>query len=302
MFGSALTIVLPADCSAGAYLTVVVNYQTAPGASALQWLPKEQTADKAHPYMFTQCQAIHARSLLPCQDSPSTKITYEARVVVPAWATALMSAVAVEPAAGKDEAGGDGTKVFYYQQSVPIPSYLIALAVGQLESRELGPRCRAWSEPSMVERVAWEFADTERFLSIAEDILTPYEWGRYDVLCLPPSFPYGGMENPCLTFVTPTLLAGDRSLADVVAHEISHSWTGNLVTNHTWEHFWLNEGWTMWVQRKIMGNFVWGYLLCHSYRSSWFKTFCGRAILSNFLIDTCGIVSIVSICCSPYSR
>lgn len=119
--------------------------------------------------------------------------------------------------------------------------------VGELQSRDISPRVRVWSEPGVVDAAAYEFAETEEFLSAAESLTCPYQWGRYDVLCLPPSFPYGGMENPCLTFATPTLLAGDRSLADVIAHEIAHSWTGNLVTNHTWEHFWLNEGWTVWV-------------------------------------------------------
>jgi leukotriene-A4 hydrolase len=147
---------------------------------------------------------------------------------------------------------GGAKRAFAWKQAVPTSTYLIAIAVGDLESREISKRCRVWSEPSMVEKVEYEFAETEKFLAAAEALTCPYQWGRYDVLCLPPSFPYGGMENPCLTFVTPTLLAGDRSLADVVAHEIAHSWTGNLVTNASWEHFWLNEGWTVWLERRIM--------------------------------------------------
>ncbi|CAM9800066.1 unnamed protein product, partial [Laminaria digitata] len=188
------------------------------------------------------------------------QITYEAKVTVPMWATCLMSALevaAAQPVGGGDGrggAGGDGKHTFSWKQSVPMPSYLIAIAVGDLDSREISPRCvcRIWSEPGVVESAAFDFSQTEEFLQTAEGLVGPYEWGRYDVLCLPPSFPYGGMENPCLTFVTPTLLSGDKSLAFVIAHEISHSWTGNLVTNRTWEHFWLNEGWTMWLERNIM--------------------------------------------------
>lgn len=145
-----------------------------------------------------------------------------------------------------------GSVEFSFKQPVAIPSYLVALAVGRLESRDVGPRSKVWAEPSVVEAAANEFADTESFIAEGEKLLSKYVWTRYDVLCMPPSFPYGGMENPCLTFVTPTLLAGDRSLADVICHEIAHSWTGNLVTTRNWEHFWLNEGCTMWVQRKIM--------------------------------------------------
>ena len=200
-----------------------------------------------------QCQAIHARSLLPCQDCPAVKMTYDARVTVPEWATAVMSALSKDSTKTNTVTTNDkGDKVYEFTQPVPIPSYLFALAVGELDSREISPRCRVWSEPSMVEAVAFEFSQVEDFLVAAEELTMPYQWGRYDLLCLPPSFPYGGMENPCLTFVTPTLLAGDKSLADVVAHEAAHSWSGNLVTNETWEHFWLNEGWTIFLQRKIM--------------------------------------------------
>ena len=183
--------------------------------------------------MFAQCQAIHARALYPCADAPCVKFTYSATVCVPAWATALMSAVLIS---SKSDTGS--TKTYTFEQSVPVPSYLVTAAVGQLRGIDVGPRSTVWSEPSVVEAAAWEFADCEKFLGVAEEIIgEPYAWKRYDVLVLPPSFPYGGMENPCLTFATPTLLAGDRSLANVLIHEISHSWTGNLVTNHTWEHF-----------------------------------------------------------------
>lgn len=145
-------------------------------------------------------------------------------------------------------------KIHKFRQPVPIPSYLIAIAVGDLISKEIGPRTRVWTEKELLDEAAYEFAETETMLKTAEEICGPYVWGIYDLLILPPSFPFGGMENPCLTFVTPTLLAGDRSLANVVAHEISHSWTGNLVTNANFEHFWLNEGFTVFVERKICGR------------------------------------------------
>jgi leukotriene-A4 hydrolase len=228
---------------------VTIVYETTKECSALQWLPPSQTAGKVYPYLFTQCQAIHARSLVPCQDRCGVKMTYRATVTVPDWATCVMSALLQTTTTVGD------TKVFTWNQPVPISSYLFAIAVGELAKKDISERCAIWSEPSLVDAAAHEFAETEQFLEIAEDLAgKKYAWGRYDLLCLPPSFPYGGMENPCLTFVTPTLLAGDRSLADVVAHEIAHSWTGNLVTNATWDHFWLNEGWTTWFQRKIMAR------------------------------------------------
>lgn len=252
VFGNALRIGGIAEAASklagSSSLTVQINYKTSPGSTACQWVQPESTAGRKHPYLFTQCQAIHARSLLPCQDCPAAKFTYSARVECPSWATALMSAIAFKD---KEMASQD-RHVFHYEQKVPIPSYLVALVVGNVTSRTISSRVAVWSEPEEIEKVEYEFAETEEFLNIAEEITgLPYQWGRYDVLCLPPSFPYGGMENPCLTFVTPTLLAGDRSLADVVAHEIAHSWTGNVVTNHTWEHFWLNEGWTVWLERRI---------------------------------------------------
>jgi len=231
---------------------VAITYETTSKCTGVQWLPPSQTSEKKFPYMFTQCQAIHARSLLPCMDCPGVKMTYDCRVTVPNWATCVMSALP------KDNDGNatketSTTKTFSFHQPIPTPAYLFALATGRLSSHDISPRCRIWSEPTMIDAAAYEFAQTEEFLQIAEELVgMKYVWGRYDLLCLPPSFPYGGMENPCLTFVTPTLLAGDRSLADVVAHEIMHSWSGNLVTNANWSHFWLNEGWTRWLQRKVM--------------------------------------------------
>ncbi|DBB10759.1 hypothetical protein WJX82_009512 [Trebouxia sp. C0006] len=250
--GTKLTIGFDKKLSEGQSIDIVISFSTMPKSTALQFLDPSQTGGGKHPYLFTQCQAIHARSFIPCQDTPAAKLTYSAAITVPTPLTALMSAVPQN----SPEASADGaaTHTFKFTQEVPIPSYLLALAVGELEYRQIGPRSKVWSEPSMVEAGAYEFADTAKFLSAAEEVAGEYVWGVYDLLLLPPSFPYGGMENPCLTFVTPTLLAGDRSLVNVVAHEIAHSWTGNLVTNATWEHFWLNEGFTVFLERKIIGR------------------------------------------------
>ena len=249
-FGVACVVPIPAALrEQGRELTIKLEYATSAESTALQWLPPEQTAGKQWPYMFSQCQAIHARALLPCPDAPSAKFTYKAKVNVPEWATALMSAVSL----GTSGDAKQDSRTFIFEQSVPIPSYLVAIAVGQLRGVKVDPRSTVWAEPSVVDAAAWEFAEAEQFLKAGEAVTgQEYVWGIYDILCMPPSFPYGGMENPCLTFATPTLLAGDRSLANVIAHEIAHSWTGNLVTNHTWEHFWLNEGWTRWLENRIL--------------------------------------------------
>ncbi|CAH0695979.1 unnamed protein product [Spodoptera exigua] len=244
--GSKLTILLPKQHSAGEKIKVKIAYSTDPQASALQWLGPEQTSGKKYPYLFSQCQPIHARSILPCQDTPAVKFTYDAEVTAPEEFTVLMSAL-------RGEARNNKTT---FRQPMPLPSYLVAIAVGVLESRTLGPRSRVWSEKEEIERSAWEFAETEKYLQAAEKLCGPYEWSEYDLLVLPPSFPYGGMENPCLTFVTPTLLAGDRSQADVIVHEIMHSWTGNLVTNRNFEHFWLNEGFTVFLERKVGASLI----------------------------------------------
>lgn len=250
-FGSKMTIYLPNDVQHdGSHLSVAVFYSTSPEATALQWMKKEQTADKKAPYLFSQCQAIHARSIVPCMDTPSVKSTYEAQVTVPTGLTCLMSAI------GEGSKGDEEFTTFFYKQPVPIPSYLIAIVVGALEKRDISDRVAVWAEPSVVDKAHWEFSETEDILACAESIAGKYIWGRYDMVCLPPSFPFGGMENPCLTFLTPTLIAGDRSLVSVIAHEIAHSWSGNLVTNSSWEHFWLNEGFTMFIERKICGRLV----------------------------------------------
>jgi leukotriene-A4 hydrolase len=222
--GRQLSICLPTGDSLD---KVKVLYQTTQQSSAVQWLPPMATAGGKYPYLFTQCQAIHARALIPCQDRPGVKTTYSAQVTVPQWATCVMSAVM--KSVHESNLQNTVTKIYSWYQPVPISSYLIALAVGELDKRDISDRCAVWSEPSVVEAAAYEFAQTEDFLRTAEDIAgKPYVWGRYDLLTLPPSFPYGGMENPCLTFVTPTLLAGDRSLADVVG-KFNLKWSQDIV-------------------------------------------------------------------------
>uniref|UniRef100_A0A8C9VS20 Leukotriene A-4 hydrolase n=1 Tax=Scleropages formosus TaxID=113540 RepID=A0A8C9VS20_SCLFO len=240
--GTPLEISLPFELSRGQHVIVEVTYETSPRASALQWLTPAQTAGKKHPYLFSQCQATHCRSMIPCQDTPMVKHTYYAQVSVPKELVAVMGAVGD----GQEPDPQDSSRTIYrFRQAVPIPSYLIAIVVGVLESRDIGPRSKVWSEKELVDQAAYEFAETESMLKTAEDLVGPYVWGQYDIVVLPPSFPYGGMENPCLTYATPTLLVS------VIAHEIAHSWTGNLVTTKSWEHFWLNEGHTVYLERMI---------------------------------------------------
>jgi len=249
MYGQALSIIFTDEMLKQTKVNVKINYETTPECSACQWLEPSQTEGKKYPYLYTQCEAIHARSVVPCQDTPIIKLTYEAEMVVPKELRALMSAVLI------DEKPVENDLVsFKFEQKMRIPVYLLAIAVGNLKGIKIGPRSTVWSEPEVVDKAAYEFANTEDFIKIGEEYLTEYVWGVYDLLVLPPSFPFGGMENPCLTFVTPTIVVGDRSLVDVVAHEISHSWTGNLVTNSNWQHFWLNEGHTMYLERKILSK------------------------------------------------
>ena len=230
---------------------IVVHYRTAPDAAdAVQWLRPEQTTGGEHPFLFTQGQAILTRTWVPTQDSPGIRQTYTAEITVPKPLTAVMSAEMLTPNGLPAE---DSTATTYrFRMREAIPPYLIALAIGDLKFKEVGPRTGVWAEPAVVEAAAYEFADMEEMMDAAENLYGPYRWGRYDVLVLPPSFPFGGMENPRLTFATPTVLAGDRSLVSLIAHELAHSWSGNLVTNATWSDFWLNEGFTSYFENRIM--------------------------------------------------
>ncbi|SHK69980.1 M1 family metallopeptidase [Hymenobacter psychrotolerans] len=239
VLGQPLRITIRPDTTA-----VSIRYQTTPRAAALQWLRPEQTAGGQQPFLFTQSQAILARTWLPCQDSPGIRFTYEARVQGPAELLALMSASNPQE---RNEAGE-----YQFRMDQPIPAYLMALAVGDLEFVPLSARTGIYAEPVTLPVATSEFEDVEKMVTAAEDLYGPYRWERYDLLVLPPSFPFGGMENPRLTFVTPTILAGDRSLTSLVAHELAHSWSGNLVTNATWNDFWLNEGFTVYFERRIM--------------------------------------------------
>jgi leukotriene-A4 hydrolase len=222
---------------------VRITYTTSPAASGLQWLPPAQTADKKQPFMFSQSESNHARSWVPLQDSPAIRFTYDAQVTAPQDTRVAMSA----PNDPKHPLNGD----FSFKQTHPIPSYLLAIAAGDLAVKETGPRSAVYAEPSVVGKAAHEFEDTEKMIQTAESLYGPYRWGRYDILVLPPSFPYGGMENPNMTFATPTVLVGDKSLVSLVAHELAHSWSGNLVTAASWRDIWLNEGVTTYVQGRI---------------------------------------------------
>jgi leukotriene-A4 hydrolase len=223
---------------------VNIRYRTSKDAEALQWLDPVQTAGGKDPFLFTQSQAILARTWIPIQDSPGIRFTYNARVKVPQNLLALMSAE--NPV--KKNANG----VYDFQMKQPIPAYLMALAVGDIEFQSTGNRTGVYAEPSMLPKAVFEFEEMEMMLETAEKLYGPYQWERYDLIVLPPSFPFGGMENPRLTFATPTILAGDKSLTSLVAHELAHSWSGNLVTNATWNDFWLNEGFTVYFERRIM--------------------------------------------------
>ena len=237
--GSALRVELAAQAP-----SVRIRYHTAPGASGLQWMTPTQTAGKRQPFMFSQSESIHARSWVPLQDTPSVRFTYTAHVTVPKPLRALMSA-------DNDARHAlDGDYRFTMPQA--IPSYLLAIAVGDIGVRETGPRSAVYAEPALVEAAAKEFSDTEKMIATTEKLYGPYRWGRYDILVLPPSFPFGGMENPRLTFATPTVIVGDKSLTSLVAHELAHSWSGNLVTNASWRDMWLNEGFTTYVENRIV--------------------------------------------------
>lgn len=220
-----------------------LKFSTSPESRALQWIDAEKTLGGSHPFLFSQCQSIHARSVFPCQDTPSVRFTFTAEVESPEGLTAVMAAeqLPAEKGSGK----------FHFRMPQPIPSYLFAIGIAHLVFHEFGPRTGIYAEPEIIEAAAWEFAENETKVDEAEKLLGPYMWGRYDLLVLPPSFPYGGMENPRLTFLTPTCILGTRGQVSLITHELAHAWTGNLITNATWRDFWLNEGWTTYAETRI---------------------------------------------------
>jgi len=239
----------PLTVRMGAARRIAIRYRSAPNAEALQWLTPAQTAGGRHPYLLSQGQSILNRSWIPTQDSPGIRQTWEARITAPTPLKVVMSGERLTP---NGVAAGPGRRAYRFRMTHPVAPYLIAIAAGDIAFRPLGRRTGVWTEPAMLDRAAAELRDTERMVEAAERLYGPYRWGRYDVIVLPPSFPYGGMENPTLTFLTPTFIAGDRSLVGLVAHELAHSWSGNLVTNATWDDSWLNEGFTSYFENRIM--------------------------------------------------
>ena len=237
----------PLTIAIGAARKIVITYKSAPDSGALQWLTPAQTVGKKLPFLFSQGESIENRSWIPTQDSPGIRQSWEAKIRVAKPLTAVMSA----PKAAEPVTDGDA-RIFSYRMDHPVASYMIAIGVGDLVFRDLGPRTGVWTEPGMLDKAAAELSDTEKMVAAAEKLYGPYAWGRYDMLVLPPSFPFGGMENPTLTFLTPTFIAGDKSLTSLVAHELAHSWSGNLATNATWSDFWLNEGMTTYAERRIV--------------------------------------------------
>jgi aminopeptidase N len=240
--GAPLTIGLEPDTK-----RLVITYKSAPDAGALLWLTPDQTAGKKMPFLFSQGEAIENRSWIPTQDSPGIRQTWEAAIHVPAGMTVVMSAPRIEQPITQG-----GESVFNFRMDHSVASYMIAIGVGDLAFKPLGPRTGVWAEPVTLDAAARELADTEKMVAAAETLYGPYRWGRYDVLVLPPSFPYGGQENPNMTFLTPTFIAGDKSLVSLVAHELAHSWSGNLATNAVWNDFWLNEGMTTYAEGRIV--------------------------------------------------
>lgn len=221
-----------------------IYYQTSSRTEALDWLEPIQTEGKIHPMLYTQGQPILTRTWIPLQDSPINRFTYSADVKVPKELMAVMSA---ENPTTRNNSGN-----YHFEMKQRIPSYLIALSVGNISYQSISSNCGVYAEPELLQTASKEFEDLPKMIEVAEKLYGPYRWGKYDLLVLPYSFPYGGMENPCLTFVNPTVISGDKSLVSVVAHELAHSWSGNLVTNRTWNDFWLNEGFTVYFEHRIM--------------------------------------------------
>jgi len=249
LIGSVLQVQLGRNVEEGEEVMIGINYVTSPTGQAFSWLNAEQTAGKTLPYLFTQCEDINCRSVAPLQDTPSNRITYESSITAPKAFVAKMSA---------NETGvfavDEATSVTKFSCAIPIPSYLIALAIGDLEFRSLGSRVGVITEPCEMEKVANELEDMGDLLDAVEAYMGPYIWGNYTIIVLPPSFPMGGMENPLLTFASPTIIVGDKSQVYVATHEMAHSWTGNEITCENWENFWLNEGFTVFVERHVSGE------------------------------------------------
>ncbi|MBU1621457.1 MAG: M1 family metallopeptidase [Gammaproteobacteria bacterium] len=237
--GQALRIEFPAQ-----FPKVRIYYHTSPQASGLQWLTKEQTSEKKQPFMYSQSQSVHARSWIPLQDTPAVRLTYQARIRAPKQLLAVMGA---DNSANSDKDGD-----YFFRMPQAIPAYLIALAIGDLEFKAMSERTGVYAEKVWLDKAVAEFSDTEQMMQVASVMYGDYPWGRYDLLILPASFPFGGMENPRLSFITPTVIAGDKSLVSLIAHELAHSWSGNLVTNDSWHELWLNEGFTNYVENRIM--------------------------------------------------
>ncbi|MCJ1310244.1 hypothetical protein MMC25_003906 [Agyrium rufum] len=245
--GTPLAIEIGSETVKGQEIQVQIRFKTPTDCAALVWLSPEQTAGKKHPYMFSQCQPICARSLFPCQDTPDSKATFEIFIKSPLMVLSGALAQGIEPAE-------DGKSIYAYKQDVVIPSYLFAIASGDIVTTDIGPRSKVATEPAKLEAVKWEFeADTDLYLKAAEKLICPYVWGTYNILVLPPAYPFGGMEHPVFTFVTPTIVSGDRQNTAVIAHEMCHSWSGNLVSTSSWGHFWLNEGWCNYLERRVVG-------------------------------------------------
>ncbi|TWU79169.1 hypothetical protein ED733_008876 [Metarhizium rileyi] len=245
-YGAPLHVSVPDGAAKGDTINLEIELETTAKCTALQWLTPAQTSNKKHPYMFSQCQAINARSIFPCQDTPDVKSTFTFKL------TSSLPVVASGVPVGDHTPAVGTDKTYEFEQKVPIPSYLFAVASGDIVSAKIGSRSVVVTGPNELDECKWELErDMDKFMEVAEKLVFPYKWGEYNVLVLPPSFPYGGMENPIYTFATPTIISGDRQNVDVIAHELSHSWSGNLVSNASWEHFWLNEGWTVYLERRI---------------------------------------------------